>query len=232
MDFAYLVVASDLHDRATVDRVTAGVRADLEAHGGLVVSSAEEHPRLPLIILVATGGTEAMILDHIGRRRLVVPFEPAVLAAHPLHNSLPAAMEALARVHEDGGLGRIVQVRPGAPGSLATAVADVAAIHRLHRTRLGLVGEPSPWLVASVPDADLVRARWGVEMVPIDIADTIDAYRRADPTRSRAVAVRFAGTAGPTPELVGAARLHPVLADAIERSHVDAITVRCFDYVG
>jgi L-fucose isomerase-like protein len=232
MDFAYLVVASDLHDRATVDRVTAGVRADLEAHGGLVVSSAEEHPRLPLIILVATGGTEAMILDHIGRRRLVVPFEPAVLAAHPLHNSLPAAMEALARVHEDGGLGRIVQVRPGAPGSLAAAVADVAAIHRLHRTRLGLVGEPSPWLVASVPDADLVRARWGVEMVPIDIAETIDAYRRADPTRSRAVAVRFAGTAGPTPELVGAARLHPVLADAIERSHVDAITVRCFDYVG
>jgi L-fucose isomerase-like protein len=46
------------------------------------------------------------------------------------------------------------------------------------------------------------------------------------------VAVRFAGTAPPTEELVGAARLHPVLADAIDRSRVDAITVRCFDYLG
>jgi L-fucose isomerase-like protein len=204
----------------------------LDGLGGSIVSSPEEHPCSPLVILVATGGTEAAILDHIQRRRSLVPFEPAVLAAHPLHNSLPAAMEALARVHAEGGLGRIVQVRPGAPGSMATAVADVAAIHRLHRTRLGLVGEPSPWLVASVPEADLVRARWGVELVPIDIADTIDGYRCADPTRARAVAVRFAGTAAPTAELVKAARLHPVLADAIERSHVDAITVRCFDYLG
>jgi L-fucose isomerase-like protein len=231
-NFAYLVVASHLHDAETVDRVTAGVRADLAGLGGSVVSAPEERPDSPLVVLVATGGTEAAILDHVRRRRSAVPFEPALLAAHPLHNSLPAAMEALARVHADGGLGRIVQVRPGAPGSLATAVADVAAIHRLHRTRLGLVGEPSPWLVASVPDADPVRSRWGVELVPIDIADTIDAYHRADPTRTRAVAVRFAGTASPTAELVGAARLHPVLADAIERAHVDAITVRCFDYLG
>jgi L-fucose isomerase-like protein len=231
-NFAYLVVASDLHDAATVDRVTAGVRATLDGLGGSVVSTPGEHTSSPLIILVATGGTEAAILDHIRRRRSVVPFEPILLAAHPLHNSLPAAMEALARVRADGGLGRIVQVRPGARGSVATAVADVAAIHRLHRTRLGLVGEPSPWLVASVPNAELVRARWGVELVPIDIADTIAAYRRADPTRARAVAVRFAGTATPTAAVISAARLHPVLTDAIDRAQVDAITVRCFDYLG
>jgi L-fucose isomerase-like protein len=161
-----------------------------------------------------------------------VPFEPVLLVAHPQHNSLPAAMEALARLHADGGRGRIVQICQGAPGSMATAVADVAAIHRLHRTRLGLVGDPSPWLIASVPDPSLLRARWGVELVPIDIADTIAAYHHADPGRARTVAVRFAGTASPTAELVGAARLHPVLSDAIDRWHVDAITVRCFDYLG
>lgn len=227
-----MLVASALHDPATVDRVTAGVRADLDGIGGSRVEAPEELPDAPLAILVATGGTEGAILEHVRRRRALVPFEPVLLLAHPLHNSLPAALEALARVHADGGRGWIVQVDSGALGSLATAVADVAAIHRLHGTRLGLVGEPSPWLVASVPDAELLRARWGVELVPIDIAATIDAYHRADPERVSAVAVRFAGAASPTAELIGAATLHPVLVDAIDRAHVDAVAVRCFDYLG
>jgi L-fucose isomerase-like protein len=137
----------------------------------------------------------------------------------------------MARLHADGTRGRIVQVDHREPTRLATAVADVAAIHRLHRTRLGLVGAPSPWLVASVPDAALLRARWGVELVPIDIADTIDDYRNVDADRARAVAVRFAGRTDPSPELADAASLHPVLVDAIDRAGVDAVAVRCFDYL-
>jgi L-fucose isomerase-like protein len=168
----------------------------------------------------------------VRERRAVVPFEPVLLVAHPQHNSLPAALEAMAAVLAKGGRGRIVQVTADASAEAATAVADVAAIHRLHRARLGLVGEPSPWLVASVPDAALVRERWGLELVPIDIGATIEDYRRADRDRSVAVAHQFAGTAPATPELVAAAALHPVLSDAIAAAQVDAVTVRCFDYLG
>lgn len=229
--FGYLTVASELHDPATVGRVTAAARVSLDGLGGEPMTGPEGGPERPMAILVATGGTEATILDHVRRRRAVVPYEPVVLVAHPLHNSLPAALEALARVHADGGRGRIVQVDDGEPTRIATAVADVAAIHRLHRTRLGLVGAPSPWLVASVPDAALLQARWGVELVPIDIADTIEGYRHTDADRGRAVAVHFAGRGQPSTELLGAARLHPVLVDAIERTGVDAVAVRCFDYL-
>ena len=105
------------------------------------------------------------------------------------------------------------------------------AIHRLHHTRLGQVGPPSPWLVASVPDRDLLRQRWGVELVDVDIAETIDAYRAADHSAARPVAVRYSRGAPPTPELLDAAALHPVLLDAARRARVDAMTVRCFDYL-
>jgi L-fucose isomerase-like protein len=229
--FGYLTVASGLHDPTTVDRVTAAARASLDGLGGIPMSGPEDGLERPMAMLVATGGTEAAILDLVRRRQAVVPYEPVVLVAHPLHNSLPAALEAMARVHADGGRGRIVQVDDAEPTQVGTAIADVAAIHRLHRTRLGLVGAPSPWLVASVPDAALLEAHWGVELVPIDIADTIEGYRRADPDRGHAVAVHFAGRAEPSTELLGAARLHPVLVDAIDRARVDAVAVRCFDYL-
>jgi L-fucose isomerase-like protein len=229
--FGYLEIASPLHDGATVARITATLRRRLDEIGGRPVTAPEERTVEPLVILVATGGTEALVLDALRRRHDRVPFEPALLAAHPLHNSLPAALETLARVHADGGRGRIVQLGPGSPTRLARAIADVVVVHRMHRTRLGIVGEPSPWLVASVPDSELVRTRWGIEMVPIDISSTIEGHHHADADRTRAVAVHFAGTAPPTPALVEAAKLHPSLVDAIESADVDAVTVRCFDYL-
>jgi L-fucose isomerase-like protein len=230
--FSYVTVASAFHDARTVDRLTAGICASLDGVGGVPAARPEDRPLWPMAILAATGGTEATILELVRRRHVLVPFEPVVLLAHPLHNSLPAALEAMARVHADGGRGRIVQVDAAAPGRVATVASDIAAIHRLHRTRLGLVGEPSPWLVASVPDTALLRARWGVELVPIDIGSTIDGFNKADPSRARGVAVRFAGRAEPSAELLSAATLHPVLVDTIRRAGVDAIAVRCFDYLG
>jgi L-fucose isomerase-like protein len=230
--FGYLSVASTLHDPQTVDDIAHPIRQQLQHIAGTPVAAADERLDEPFAILVATGGTEAQILDVVHERQAAVPFEPVLLVAHPRHNSLPSALEAMARVRADGGRGRIVQIAGDSPNDAATAVADVAAIHRLHRARLGQVGEPSPWLVASVPDAALVRERWGLELVPIDIGDTIDDFRRADRVRSNTVAVRFAGTAPVSPELADAAGLHPVLADAIEQAHVDAVTVRCFDYLG
>lgn len=229
--FGYLEIASPLHDEAAVARITATPRRVLDEIGGRPVTAPDERPDEPLVILVATGGTEALVLDALHRRHDVVPFEPTLLAAHPLHNSLPAALESLARVHADGRRGRIVQLGAGPPVRAARAIADVIVIHRMHRTRLGVIGEPSPWLVASVPDTDLVRDRWGIELVPVDIGSTIDSHRRAGPERARAVAVRFAGTAPPSPALVEAAKLHPSIVDAIELADVDAVTVRCFDYL-
>ena len=229
--FGYLEIASPLHDGATVARIAATLRPRLEEIGGQPVTAPDERPDQPLVILVATGGTERQVLDALHRRHDVVPFEPALLVAHPLHNSLPAALEALARVHADGERGRIVQLGPGSPAQLADAIADVVVVHRMHGTRLGVVGEPSPWLVASVPDDELIRARWGIEVVPVDIGSTIDGHRHADADRTQAVAVHFAGAAPPTPALVEAAKLHPSLVDAIESADVDAVTVRCFDYL-
>jgi L-fucose isomerase-like protein len=242
--FGYLSVASSLHDAASVDRITAGVRATLDHLGGQRVDLPEAGTDQPFVVIVATGGTEAAILDAASRRHAVVPYEPVILVAHRLHNSLPAALEALARLHQDGINGRIVQVNDTGtraadttdPTSLADTVSDVAVIHRLHHTRLGLIGEPSNWLVASVPDAHVLRQRWGIELVDVDISRAIGHHTDAadlDRTAARSVAVHVTGRAADhlDDELERAAALHPALVDTIEHHRLDAVAVRCFDFL-
>jgi L-fucose isomerase-like protein len=230
--FGFVRVASSLHEPAIVDRATAPVVAALHQLGGTEFSSPRREPQTPLVVLVATGGTETAILEVVQQRRATVPYEPVVLVTHPLHNSLPAALEALARLQADGVPGRIVPLEESSRDRLADVVRDVAAIHRLHSTRLGLVGAPSDWLVASVPDAARLAQRWGIELVTIDIDATVADHPNADPSAVAAVAARFSGRSGPSAELDAAAAVHPALIRAIERARVDAVTVRCFDYLG
>lgn len=229
-DFSYSVVASSLHDPAAIDRIVEPVRSVLEVHGGRAVADPSADTEVPHLIVIATGGTEQATLDLVAERHAVVPGEPVLLVTHGLHNSLPAALETLARLRADGHHGRIVQI--SSPEHLADAIGDLRAIHELRGARLGLVGEPSEWLVASVPDPDRLRARWGVELVDIDIGAAIADHRSLDPDHARPVAVRFSPREQPDHELESAARLHPALVASIERAEVDAVAVRCFDFLG
>ena len=232
--FWYSVIASSLHDRESVDRITEPLRAQLDAHGGESGDlDAELDAERPHVVVVATGGTERAVIDLVRRRQVIVPWEPVLLLAHPLHNSLAASIESLARLRADGVRGRIVQVtdRDEDIETFVEAIADLGALFGLRGSRLGLVGEPSEWLVASVPDREDLRERWGIELVDVDIGGTIDRTRRVDPTEAQPVAVRFTSKGAPTTETVAAAALHPALVASIEESEVDAVAVRCFDFI-
>ena len=130
-------------------------------------------------MLVGTGGTEATILRLHAARQAAVPGEPLLLVTHPAHNSLPAALEALARLQQDGARGRIAHLggpddEPGL-ARLSEALADLRAFRRLHQSRIGLVGTPSDWLVASVPAAEAVRRTWGPEIAAVALEGVLEA---------------------------------------------------------
>jgi L-fucose isomerase-like protein len=192
----------------------------------------------PLVYLVLTGGTERRLLASWHRRRAQVPDEPAQLIVHPLQNSLPAAMEALARLRQLGARGRILPLDGPSDGpGLATvdqAVRDLEVRSSLRQTKIGLLGDPSDWLVASMPAADAVRSRWGPQVVEIDIAAAVARYRAAEPVMAGQLAAsvsgRSLGSVEPSMEDVGdAALVYPVLKRILQEEGLDAFTVRCFD---
>lgn len=238
--FDVVTVASPLHDPAALRSALEPTLRALGARGGREAGPEACSGPGPLAILVGTGGTEAEALRLRAAREAAAPGEPLLLVTLPAHNSLPAALEALARVRQDGGRGRIVHLAgpDDAPSieSLLTAIDDLRTRERLHRARVGLVGVPSDWLVASVPEGAAVREVWGPEVVPVDLTSLLDAPLREAGTADLGLAASFEGGAtavretGPAGVLT-ASKVHAALEGLAARERLDAVAVRCFDLV-
>lgn len=236
--FFYSPAVSPLHDAAAVGRLLAGLAATLARGGGTPVAAEEAPTDRPLLHVVLTGGTERLVLERL-RARAAGPGgsdrEPVLLAAHPTHNSLPACLEILARVRADGGTGRIVFLsgEAGDPDRLSEVVhlADVAIA--LRRARLGAVGPPSEWLVASSHDAATVRDSWGPELVAVPMSELTDRLA-ATPTDRRLARGLVAGARESDVAqgaVLDASALRGALAALVDAHRLSALTVRCFDLV-
>ena len=238
--FAYTVVASRLHGSDAVAEMTAPARALLESIGGHQIDADDRVVAAPLVFLVATSGTERMVLDALARQRVAHGDEPTILVARRGHNSLSASLETLAAVQQSGGRGRIVCLSGEVDRDrrdLEEAVGDIEAVRRLRATRLGVVGGPSTSLVASSPDADVVRDRWGPELVTVDPTRMIELTRTpVVPTGS--LAEQFTRVADPVRSTVGsrevdtAVRVRAALGDVFDDHDLDAVTVRCAELLG
>jgi L-fucose isomerase-like protein len=234
--FVYTAVVSPLHEPEALRELLADFAAALERLGGTPARPAAEQAALPVLVLMATGGTERAALEALAPR----PGDPVLLLAHPGHNSLAAALEVLARVQREGRVGRIVylegpQDEPGL-ARLGALVHEIGSLLALRRCRIGLVGKPSDWLVASSPTAELVRARWGATLVELPLERLRTAVERASASDDAALGRSWLQGAErvlePSPEAVSVAlRVHRALRDLGREERLDALTVRCFELV-
>lgn len=219
--FGFVVAASDLHDPDRLAAELGPYRSALQARGGVPAEDVGELSELcdacPVLAVVGTGGTERRLLDlweaHLGHR-------PLALVAHPGQNSLPAALEALAAVRQQGGSGRIVFLSgpddPAGLDQLDVTVADLAADRWLQGSRIALVGGPSDWLVASSPSAETVASVWGPQVSEVPIGEVVARHRPASGARG---------------EVAGAEGVTLALEEVVAGEY-DAVSVRCFDLIG
>lgn len=236
--FGYLPVASGLLEGDALEGLLAEYVAPLAELGGERWRPGEGGGDIPLVFLVATGGTEREIMKLHARRTSVASEEPLVLVALPTRNSLPAALEVLARTRQHGRRGRICPLDGSGDAAglerLSRTVSDLGARSSLHNARVGLVGPCSDWLVASAADADAVRAVWGPEVVPIGLRElTAPAEAPSDDAIAKVVAPFVESARGidePVPaDLDAAAGLLITLRDLVASYRLAAVTVRCFD---
>ena len=221
--------------------ITGDYLRALEAVGGTSwPAGALADDSAQLFLLVATGGTERVIFDLHAERQRITPDEPLFLIAHPGNNSLPAALEVLARLQQDGAQGRIFYL--GGPDDedglrdIVDAVHDIDVRRKLQRARIGVVGTPSDWLVASMPDAATIKNTWGPTVVPVEMVEVVqiaEALSEADlEPHVNALTAGATEVREPTPrDMQDVARIYLGLKKVIADHHLDALTVRCFDFV-
>jgi L-fucose isomerase-like protein len=233
--FQYTAVASPLTDQALVESIVSRLDEALTSAGGERVEPQAASRQRPLVVLVATGGVERDILYLYRLRAQSFPQEPVILVAHPEANSLGSALEALAKLRDDGRWGRVVFVGSDGGGELAEIAPALGAWERLRSTRIGLVGAPSDWLVASTPDPSVIRSVWGPATVRIDMGELEHAIASPeDPSAPAEVAADFARSAErvcePDPAAMErAGAVYAALREIVGRHSLDAVSVRCFD---
>ena len=234
--FALFAAVSKIHDTSTLRELVESYASPLRALGGETWEPGAGRAASPLVVFVATGGTERHILESAEFDAR----EPALLVAHPGHNSLPAAMEVLARVQQLGIRGQVHYLRGPADTDGLQRLAEALHDHRVRRalieSRIGLVGEPSDWLVASSPAIETVRTVWGPAVVPIPLEAILSEPDQEIAARGEALARDFRAGAGALVEpaesdLLAAGRVHAMLRRVVEAGRLDAVAVRCFDLV-
>lgn len=234
--FSFHAAVSPIHDPAALRELVESYAAPLRALGGQPWAPGAAPPALPLVVFVATGGTERQILESV---RLDAR-EPALLVAHPGHNSLPAALEVLARLQQTGVRGGIHYLSGPTDEEglrdLAGAIHDRSVRRALAASRIGLVGEPSDWLVASNPTIETVGAVWGPTVVPIPLEAILSEPDAGAVARGESLARDFRAGAEALVEpaesdLPAAARVHAMLRRVVDAKRLDAVAVRCFDLV-
>ncbi|MCL6581797.1 MAG: hypothetical protein K6U08_09340 [Firmicutes bacterium] len=223
--------ASPIARPEQVEGPTARVRMELRRLAGELWAGRPVAASVPVAV-VLTGGTEDLVLTWLDRQEM--RDQPSVLLlALPYANSLPASLEILARLRQDGLGGQVLVLEhPGWRERLTLRLRAVQTAGSLRSARLGLVGGPSSWLAASSPSPGLVRERWGPEVVTIPLTELLDAYHDAvhgrgdhverdcaalgaEVTRLRAQA---AGVVEPDDEtLLGAVAFHRALRELVDR---------------
>lgn len=150
-------------------------------------------------VAVLTGGSEALFLRLVDEGKVSLK-EPIFIIASGYSNSLAASLEILAWIQQHKGSGRVVT----SPEQINNSV--------LRRTnlRLGVIGEPSDWLIASKVDDAYIYEQTGIRMVHIPIEE-VTSLGEVDGG------------------MAGAEQIYQRLKEIVARYNLNGLTLRCFD---
>ena len=223
--------ASSLHGRKEMARLKERLLADIASFCDFDLQEVEFPSGGGLAcVLVLTGGVEREVLKLVSQ----LP-TPTLLIAHRGHNSLPACLEILARIRQDGGEGQILfGASEEIAHKLSLELQIVSAWERLRFSRVGLIGAPSDWLVASDLDRAFLKGRLGIELIQIDMEELTKRIQSATPSKkdiARLTKAAQGSTKLGKEELHQAVTIYAALRALVEEYRLAACTVRCFDLI-
>lgn len=223
---AIYTLTSPLHDPASVLRSTEAFLAQLRLDCLFRDADYSDYGTHSLdVVYVRTGGTEGLFRQLLPRLR-AQSSQSFVLLTSGQSNSLAASMEILSYLRQQGLAGEIVHGTTDYVSQRLQLLSKAGqAVRQLRGLRLGVIGQPSDWLIASQADYAQVKKAIGVELVDIPmerLLTTIGQTPLEQPSTSPP-------TTAVDEALPGAVQIYRALKQLVADDALSGFTLRCFD---
>ena len=228
MSFQIFGLHSGLMGGDEIKRIGEAFIKDLVKRTGHLMTWVETpdqfQPDAIPLVFIQTGGTEGQFLKHISK----MP-HPVYLLTHGAMNSLAASIEILTYLQNQGIHGEIIH---GDDDYVTNRLINIEKIHtarrKLANAKLGVIGKPSDWLIASEVSKTLAKEKFGCEIIDIPIQDLIklseDDYEFDEPLVEELRQKSFSGV-----ELQKALNIYGALCTLVNQYQLSGLTLRCFD---
>ena len=244
MSISLYTLTSPLHDQKAVDADSAEFLSKIESKLGFGFDfhgpdfSGYGSKGLD-VIYVRTGGTEGLFEE-------VFPALDGniLLLTSGKSNSLAASMEILSYLNQQGRQGEIIHGSTDYIAERLRVLSQVEAARKsLNGKNLGVIGQPSDWLISSNPDAEAVKNKLGINLVYVPIEELVDivlsdedltAYAHPDMDHTGTGHSSIAEIQSQIPSSIrkytaGALRIYSALKKIITKYELSGLTLRCFD---
>ena len=216
-----IYLTSELHDPKRIEEQSARFLSMIQQYTDVILTNEQAHLQL---FYVRTGGAENIYLQQYAKAN---EGKKVYLLTSGENNSLAASMEILSYINLSGGKGEILHGTAEYIGRRITEIAVVEqAFQRLDGQKIGIIGNPSDWLIASVFDPKAIKRKIGVDTEYIPMDELLKIYSSLS-APSAATVARLKPCE--SPYFNDALRLYDALKLLIARHRLTAITLRCFD---
>lgn len=179
------------------------------------------------LFFIESGGSEAPFLKVYQNYQ-----PPYYLLTTGNSNSLASALEILSFLQAHHLSGEILY---GEVGGIRKEILQLERLREaksfLACSRLGVIGEPSDWLINSNVDFEKAKAKFGVEFIKIPYDELKEEVaKRTYPIAS--LPVELASKSKNKEVLEGALDIYGALKRLVDKYRLSGFTIRCFDLLG
>jgi L-fucose isomerase-like protein len=223
-------LVSNIHNQNSIDLSLQPFMESIEKYLGepFIAISPKDIKKEPIfpVILIKSGGVEEKF------KRIYQQFpSPYFLLAGCLHNALPAALEIKEYLNKRG---EQVEILHGSAKWIAQRLKLLRKVMEAKKAcrqyRVGVLGKPSDWLIASGADYNIIRKKLGIKIYDIPLEEMI---RHIDQTKNSDIPshLEIMPTGFDQQVIQQSLRIYQGLKNLIQEYHFNAITVRCFELI-
>jgi len=221
-------LVSEVHNEGYINQTLRGFITEIEEKLGekfenINLENFNREDYFPLIF-IKSGGVEGKFKQIFKQVK-----EPYLLLSSSLHNSFAASLEIASFLKQKG---EKVEIIHGDSDYIARKIKGLSKIFeaksRLASTKLGVIGKPSDWLIASDVDYKKIKDNLGISLIDIEMDELVkEINQRHHFAHHKLNHIKNKGF--DSKSIDGALKIYNGFKAIVNKYKFDGITVRCFD---